>query len=87
MTNMFILIAGGVFMGKTVIQLESDTAANWTTNNPTLAQGEMGIETDKTGSSLATALPHGTPFLMSAQAHPLNMGFIRYHHLRQAIYL
>ncbi len=29
-----------------VIQLRRDTAANWTTQNPTLAQGEMGLETD-----------------------------------------
>lgn len=28
------------------IQLRNDVAANWTTNNPTLAQGEVGIETD-----------------------------------------
>ena len=28
------------------IQLRNDTAANWTSNNPVLAQGEMGLETD-----------------------------------------
>ena len=28
------------------IQLRRDTAANWTTNDPTLAQGEVGLETD-----------------------------------------
>lgn len=28
------------------IQLRRDTAANWTTNNPTLQAGEIGIETD-----------------------------------------
>jgi len=28
------------------IQLRRDTASNWETNNPTLAAGEMGIETD-----------------------------------------
>ena len=28
------------------IQLRRDTAANWTTNNPTLSQGEQGFETD-----------------------------------------
>lgn len=33
-------------MGNTVIQLRNDTASNWTINNPTLAQGEMGLETD-----------------------------------------
>lgn len=28
------------------IQLRRDTAANWTSANPTLAAGEMGVETD-----------------------------------------
>ena len=28
------------------IQLRRDTSANWTSANPTLAQGEMGIETN-----------------------------------------
>ena len=28
------------------IQIRRDTAANWTTNNPTLALGEFGLETD-----------------------------------------
>jgi hypothetical protein len=30
----------------TRIQLRRDTAANWTLNNPTLAEGELGLETD-----------------------------------------
>lgn len=29
-----------------IIQFRRDTAANWTSANPTLANGEMGIETD-----------------------------------------
>lgn len=29
-----------------IIQLRRDTAANWTSANPTLAQGELGAETD-----------------------------------------
>ena len=29
-----------------IIQIRRDTAANWTSANPTLAQGELGIETD-----------------------------------------
>jgi hypothetical protein len=29
-----------------IIQIRRDTASNWTTANPTLAQGELGIETD-----------------------------------------
>lgn len=33
-------------MGNTVIQTRNDTASNWSTNNPTLALGEIGLETD-----------------------------------------
>jgi len=33
-------------MGTTTIQLNHDTASNWSTNNPTLANGEMGLESD-----------------------------------------
>ena len=29
-----------------IIQFRRDTASNWTSNNPTLASGELGIETD-----------------------------------------
>jgi hypothetical protein len=29
-----------------IIQIRRDTAANWTSSNPTLAQGELGLETD-----------------------------------------
>jgi len=29
-----------------IIQLRRDTAENWATNNPILASGELGIETD-----------------------------------------
>ncbi|MEC8913409.1 MAG: hypothetical protein VX478_08320, partial [Chloroflexota bacterium] len=28
------------------IQMRRDTASNWTSNNPTLAAGEWGLETD-----------------------------------------
>ena len=31
---------------KTKILLRNDTAANWTTNNPTLGKGELGAEID-----------------------------------------
>lgn len=53
------------------IQLRNDTAANWTTANPILAQGELGVESDtgkvKLGdgstawSSLGYAPLTGTP--------------------------
>jgi hypothetical protein len=31
---------------QTVIRLRRDTAANWTSTNPTLAAGELGLETN-----------------------------------------
>jgi len=46
------------------MQQRRDTAANWTTNNPTLAAGELGLETDTglikigTGSTAWTALAY-----------------------------
>lgn len=46
------------------IQLRNDTAANWTSSNPTLAQGEIGVETDTrlmkvgTGSTAWTSLSY-----------------------------
>jgi len=33
-------------MAYKVLQLRRDTAANWTSNNPTLSEGEIGVETD-----------------------------------------
>lgn len=47
------------------IQLRNDTAANWTSANPTLAAGEMGVETDTlkfkfgNGSTAWTSLGYG----------------------------
>ncbi len=44
------------------IQIRRDTAANWTSADPTLAQGELGLETDTgqlkagTGSTAWTSL-------------------------------
>ena len=49
----------------TQIQLRNDTAANWTSANPTLAVGEMGVETDTDqfkigdGSTAWTSLGYG----------------------------
>jgi hypothetical protein len=48
----------------TQIQLRRDTAANWTSTNPTLASGEMGFETDTglfkigTGATAWTSLSY-----------------------------
>lgn len=43
---------------KTVIKLRNGTAAQWTSTNPTLVKGELGIETDtnkfKFGDGIAT---------------------------------
>lgn len=47
------------------IQFRRDTAANWTSNNPTLALGELGLETDTsqikvgTGSTAWNSLAYG----------------------------
>jgi hypothetical protein len=47
-----------------LIQVRRDTAANWTSANPTLAAGETGFETDTrltkvgTGAATWTALPY-----------------------------
>ena len=49
------------------IQIRRDTAANWTSSDPTLAQGEMGFETDTLkikfgdGSTAWTALSYYSP--------------------------
>ena len=50
----------------TQIQFRRDTAANWTSANPTIAEGELGLETDTTfykigtGSTAWTSLAYGT---------------------------
>jgi len=36
------------------MQQRRDTAANWTSNNPTLAAGELGLETDTGGIKIGT---------------------------------
>jgi hypothetical protein len=51
---------------QTVIKVRRDTAANWTSTNPTLAAGEMGLETDTelfkfgNGTSAWTALAYSS---------------------------
>jgi hypothetical protein len=46
------------------IQVRRDTAANWTSVNPTLSAGEIGLETDTgkfkfgTGAATWTSLPY-----------------------------
>ena len=48
-----------------IIQFRRDTAANWTSNNPTLAVGEFGYETDNErykigdGATVWTSLAYG----------------------------
>jgi hypothetical protein len=52
---------------QTVIKLRRDTAANWTSANPTLAAGEQGFETDTgkvkigNGSTAWTSLSYSNP--------------------------
>jgi hypothetical protein len=48
-----------------VIQLRRDTASNWSENNPIIASGELGVETDTgkfklgNGSSSWSSLQYG----------------------------
>lgn len=59
-------------MPAVTIQVRRDTAANWTSANPTLASGEWAFETDTKklkigdGSTAWTSLPYGT--ILNAQA-------------------
>jgi selenophosphate synthase len=52
-----------------LIQVRRDTAANWTSVNPTLAAGEMGMETDTgkfkigNGSTAWAVLEYFTPIV------------------------
>lgn len=52
---------------QTVIKLRRDTAANWTSANPTLASGEQGLETDTgkvkigNGSTAWASLSYSNP--------------------------
>ena len=56
------------------IQLRNDTAANWTTENPTLAAGELGIEIDTSlmkigdGTTAWASLAYFTPDVNSVAA-------------------
>ena len=58
---------------QTVIKLRRDTAANWDTTNPTLAAGEMGIETDTglhkfgDGTTAWGTLPYATSSRVAQQ--------------------
>jgi hypothetical protein len=45
----------------TRIQVRRDTAANWTENDPTLAEGEIGFETDTGLFKIGRALPQTAP--------------------------
>ena len=62
------------------IQLRRDTLTNWSTNNPTLAEGEMGLEKDtgrwKVGNGLDTwnALPYSNA--QASESNPLALGIV-----------
>jgi hypothetical protein len=59
-------------MAFSKLQLRRDTAANWTSNNPTLSAGEMGFETDTgafkigTGAAVWTALAYAVTVTASS---------------------
>jgi len=66
------------------LQLRRDTAANWTSNNPTLAAGEVGVETDTTkfkigdGSTAWTSLGYaGTAHLSASEGVQLDGDVIK----------
>jgi hypothetical protein len=66
---------------QSLIQVRRDTAANWTSTNPTLASGEIGYETDTslikigTGSTTWTNLTYGPNINISttSSAAPLRV--------------
>jgi len=54
-----------------LIQLRRDTAANWTSTNPTLAAGEMGFETDTGKLKIGTGSTAWTPLAYTTAAGSL----------------
>ena len=62
------------------IQLRNDTAANWTTINPVLAQGEMGVENDTfkfkigNGSTAWASLAYASSILGYTAENTANKG-------------
>ena len=70
-------------MAFKVLQLRRDTAANWTSNNPTLAVGEVGVETDTSklkvgdGSTVWTSLD----YIDSAIDHDALTNFVANEHI------
>jgi hypothetical protein len=59
---------------QTVIKVRRDSAADWTSTNPTLAEGEHGYETDTgkfkigTGSTAWTSLAYAEPKVTASRA-------------------
>jgi hypothetical protein len=53
-----------------LIQLRRDTAANWTSTNPTLASGEMGFETDTGKFKIGTGSTAWVSLLYVTDASP-----------------
>ena len=59
---------------QTVIKVRRDSAADWTSANPTLAEGEHGYETDTgkfkigTGSTAWTSLVYAEPKVTASRA-------------------
>jgi len=56
-----------------IIQLRRDTTGNWSTANPILADGELGIETDSNKGKLGNGI---TPWNSLAYTFTLNGGFL-----------
>lgn len=64
-----------------IIQVRRDTAANWTSANPTLAQGEIGYETNTgymkigDGSTAWNSLSYFNPGLTTGKSIAMAMIF------------
>lgn len=64
-----------------IIQLRRDTSSNWTSVNPTLAQGEIGLETDTgdikigDGTTAWNSLEYFSTGVSSGKAIALSMIF------------
>ena len=58
------------------IQFRRDTAANWTSANPTLASGELGLETDTRKFKIGDGTTAWTSLSYGALTGPLNAGSV-----------
>jgi len=58
------------------IQIRRDTAANWTSANPILAQGELGLETDTNKLKIGNGSTVWTSLACSGSTDPIFHPFL-----------